>query len=167
VLDTYRSEEKPTIQETARLCGTTFQNVSRILQMFMDDEEFRQEKALRYSRSRVGNLNPMLGRYGSQHHNYKGEIRTAQGYLQRKVGDRYVLSHRAVMAEALGLDFLPSHLEVHHIDGDKTNNSLDNLALATRSGHAKLHGKKSPFEKLPLWHQWEFGTSKSLTTIPS
>lgn len=167
VLDTYRSEDKPTMQETARLCECSYQTVSRILSRHMDAEERRQEKALRYSRSKVGSLNPMLGKYESSHHNYLGEIRTAQGYLQRKVGDRYVLSHRQVMAEILGLQKLPSTVDVHHIDGSKTNNDPDNLALVTRSGHGKLHGEKSPFEKFPLWHQWEFGTSRLRMTTPS
>ncbi len=28
---------------------------------------------------------------------------------------------------------------VHHIDGDKTNNNINNLALVTKSGHSRLH----------------------------
>lgn len=31
---------------------------------------------------------------------------------------------------------------VHHIDGDKLNNDLNNLALVTRSGHARLHRRE-------------------------
>lgn len=30
--------------------------------------------------------------------------------------------------------------QVHHIDGDKSNNSIDNLALMTETAHQKLHG---------------------------
>lgn len=33
----------------------------------------------------------------------------------------------------------PNNLDVHHIDGDITNNNLKNLQLLTRSKHTKLH----------------------------
>lgn len=32
---------------------------------------------------------------------------------------------------------------VHHIDGNKTNNSLDNLQLMTRSEHSSHHAKEN------------------------
>lgn len=35
---------------------------------------------------------------------------------------------------------IPEGFQVHHIDGDKSNNSIDNLALMTESAHQKLHG---------------------------
>jgi len=31
--------------------------------------------------------------------------------------------------------------DIHHIDGDKTNNSIDNLLEIERSQHKKLHNK--------------------------
>lgn len=49
--------------------------------------------------------------------------------------DGYVLEHRLVMARKLGRPLLPTET-VHHIDGDKTNNELQNLQL--RQGR---HGK--------------------------
>lgn len=36
---------------------------------------------------------------------------------------------------------IPRGCEVHHIDGDKANNAIENLQLMTRSDHAKLHAK--------------------------
>lgn len=47
----------------------------------------------------------------------------------------YTLEHRMVMAEYLGRPLEPSET-VHHIDGDKMNNHIDNLQL--RQGR---HGK--------------------------
>lgn len=33
----------------------------------------------------------------------------------------------------------PSNLHIHHIDENKSNNSIDNLALVTNSGHIRIH----------------------------
>lgn len=46
--------------------------------------------------------------------------------------------HRLVMEKFIGRELF-SHEVVHHIDGDKSNNSIDNLALMTTSAHARLH----------------------------
>jgi hypothetical protein len=43
--------------------------------------------------------------------------------------------HRLVFMAFHGL--IPSHLEINHIDGDKSNNSLSNLELVDKSGNIK------------------------------
>ena len=47
-------------------------------------------------------------------------------------------AHVRVMEEYLGRGMADNEI-VHHIDHDKTNNSIDNLALMTKSAHARLH----------------------------
>lgn len=160
VLSVYLSEDRPTVEETAEKVGTTFQNVRHILHCNLDPERYKLEKALRYSRSKMGEKNPMLGKNGSLHPNFLGDVDDGHGYLMRKVDGRYVYVHRLVMAEALGMATLPDEWVVHHINEDKQDNRLDNLALVTNSGHRALHAKKSPYERLPLWAKWESGTSK-------
>uniref|UniRef100_A0A6M3LGI6 Putative homing endonuclease n=1 Tax=viral metagenome TaxID=1070528 RepID=A0A6M3LGI6_9ZZZZ len=34
---------------------------------------------------------------------------------------------------------IPEKCEVHHIDGDRTNNSILNLMLVSHGGHTKIH----------------------------
>lgn len=37
---------------------------------------------------------------------------------------------------------IPKGHHIHHIDGDKNNNDIDNLKLVKASKHAKIHGKE-------------------------
>lgn len=151
---------KPTISETARLVGTTFHNVQAILKANVEPEVLKREQALRYSRSKTAEKNPMQGKNGSRHHNYIGDVEDGKGYLQRKVDGKYVYVHRLVMAEVLGLKRLPPEVAVHHINEDKKDNRPDNLAVVTAAGHQKLHACTPPSPKSTLWEQWVSGTSK-------
>lgn len=165
VLALYRDNpRKPTITEVAALVGTTYHNVHTIIAQNMPADRRKAEKALRYSRSKMSKRNPMHGRSGSLHHGYQGVIAAKDGYLQLKVDGRYELLHRHVMAQQLGMKRLPAWLDVHHIDEIKHNCDPDNLAVVTKAGHGKLHAKRSQSERLPLWAQWESGTSRSTET---
>ena len=48
--------------------------------------------------------------------------------------------HRVLLENKLGR-LLGTDEIAHHVDGDKSNNSLSNIALLTRSEHSKLHRK--------------------------
>lgn len=150
--------DKPTVMQIAQIVGTTFHNVQFIVNQHIDGERLKVEKALRYSRSKLGEKNPMLGKTGEDHHNFVGLVEDGHGYLMRKVDGKYVLEHRRVFAQALGIPSLPPWLDVHHINEDKKDNRLDNLALVTASGHGALHRKQPKSEQLSLWEKWESGT---------
>ena len=51
--------------------------------------------------------------------------------------------HRIIMEKHLGRRLSRTEI-IHHIDGDRTNNSLDNLEVMTRAAHARHHRKGKP-----------------------
>lgn len=53
----------------------------------------------------------------------------------------YVLLHRIIIEDHLGR-ILNSNEVVHHIDGNKKHNTIENLKLMTATEHAKLHALK-------------------------
>ena len=60
---------------------------------------------------------------------------TKQGYHLLFDGKNYVPAHRLQFAD------LPRTHVVHHIDGDKLNNHMENLLPLSKQAHRKLHGQ--------------------------
>lgn len=58
-----------------------------------------------------------------------------------------ILEHRLVMSRHLGR-YLSSDEIVHHINGEQTDNRIENLELTNNSDHCKTHAKKKTFIKL-------------------
>lgn len=137
--DLYRSRENYTLAQIAERLGVTRQTVSTAVRKLIPPDEYRALKSLKYSASKLGDKNPMKGKTGEDHHNWKGVCDDGYGYLTTLWLGRRVFIHHVVMMEALGVTALPTGMVVHHIDGDPKNNALDNLALMTRAGHVRVH----------------------------
>lgn len=52
-----------------------------------------------------------------------------------------ILKHRKVMEEHLGRKLTSDEI-IHHINGDKLDNRIENLEITTRSEHIKMHIKE-------------------------
>lgn len=67
-------------------------------------------------------------------------IRLKSNEFPNKIG-RYVMKHRFIMEEYLGKK-ISKNQDVHHINGDKQDNRIQNLIVLTKKEHQNSHHKK-------------------------
>ena len=102
------------------------------------------------------NIRKGMVRYWDDH---RGEVLQKNGYVSVSIGNKRYYKHRLVMEEHLGRK-LKSGEEVHHKNGVRTDNRIENLLLldsfSHRSNHAKNNGLgkhsigKEPVNKTPI-----------------
>lgn len=109
---------------------------------------FRKARKVRnYQRSKLGQNNPMHGKFGAAHHNFVGEVSDGRGYLMvlrpewytGRKRSKHVFAHHVVVCLGLGISSIPKGWCVHHCDEDPHNNDFSNLVLMTMADHTRLH----------------------------
>lgn len=76
--------------------------------------------------------------------------------------------YKKKMCVALNLYNLPKEFVVHHIDGNKRNNDINNLAIMTITAHNRIHAH-SPWNKGKTWSQETINkiqTKRNKTFLP-
>lgn len=63
-----------------------------------------------------------------------GKIINIHGYSLIRINKKYVYEHRYIMEQSLGRP-LKRNESIHHIDGNKLNNLINNLQILTKTEH--------------------------------
>lgn len=114
------------------------------------------------SRSPANGCKPGLakargGQLGPRNHNWKGgRVVASNGYVLVRVGKGhpladvrgYAYEHRLVAEEKIGRPLRDGE-QVHHVDGDKTNNDPRNLDVVTLAEHRVEHRRSGRALRMP------------------
>ena len=91
-------------------------------------------------------INRSNARKGEKCPNWKGGAKiTCSGYRQilrpdhpRADSNGYVMEHVWIWEQTTGVS-VPANCCIHHINGDKTDNRIQNLCMMHRTAHTQLH----------------------------
>lgn len=121
------------IQRTCILCGRLF---------YSRTEEIRIGRGLYCTNACRGQA--LRGEHAT---NWQGgRSMQSNGYIRIRRPDHpdacagYILEHRWLWEQAYGL--LPEGCDLHHRNGDKTDNRIANLELLSHAEHAGLHARR-------------------------
>ena len=81
-----------------------------------------------------GKVGGSRDQHGEKHWNWKGGHTTGNGYRITYRNGRRDYEHRLVAEETIGRLLKPDEI-VHHIDGNRSNNSPENLVVMTAQEH--------------------------------
>lgn len=80
--------------------------------------------------------------YGEDNPAWKGgKFQRKDGYICVWNGEKYILEHRKVMEDYLGRK-LKKEEQIHHINGIKNDNRIENLQITNVYEHIKIHKRR-------------------------
>jgi len=143
----WKFKSKPDRRYCSLSCALTARNLTDANPAYHRD--ISGEKNPMYGSRRYGADNPMYGRRKSKTPHWKGGRKVRKdGYVlivapddhphpayTKPSGTKYILEHRHIMEQYLDRYLDPQEV-VHHIDGDASNNTIENLRLfSNQSDH--------------------------------
>ena len=98
--------------------------------------------------AKKGNRNPMYGLYGEQNPLWKGGRKVSKnGYMQIRIRRKAYYEHRLIMEKHLGRK-LRKNETVHHINGNKLDNRIENLKLVSNQAEHMRNHIGIPYKKV-------------------
>ena len=135
LLDTWgRRNNRKFPDKSCKVCGTMFKP-RRESQLFCS-------KPCMYQ----GRRTPAACIPGPDNPNYKGGWLDYKGYRQVKQDGKNVRQHRLIMEQHLDRTLSPDQV-VHHINGEKTDNRIENLEIVEFGKHSSNHNRSRIYKK--------------------
>lgn len=149
--DAFQSSD--TMTACARALRVHYETLKRRWIALFGEEEYHarnQQSRARGALKYTGENHPAFGRTGSASRRWAGEyakisqgeyvsIRAPSWWKGYVSPQGYAAEHRVVYAWHHAMDVVPPGYDIHHRDGDKRNNRIDNLEMLTRAEHMALH----------------------------
>lgn len=155
-------------EKIAKNLKTSYKDVATIIETLLTPSELKEREAI--LRSKAKNLVTSLDKGQLEElEKLSNYIPDGKGYLlvlkpdwfTGRAGSKHIYVHQMVMLTHLGLTEMPKDFVVHHINGDKTDNRIENLSMLTNAAHLKQHQVVPLSNQLTLWEMHEFMTWKS------
>lgn len=134
-----------TLENIARRVGCRQPTVVEIYKNHFNEQMFKERKRRLYQMSKLGERNPMTGKFNTAHHNYKGRASDCKGYYTVTTPNwadkktKRMFEHHVIWLAFHRLTSIPKGCHIHHIDGDKGNNAISNLVCLTAQEHLIIH----------------------------
>lgn len=122
--------------------GLTKETSPKIAQIAKKKSDWWKNSDTQETRNKIGLSSKGRIKGGALHPSWKGgRLKSKRdGYILVHEGDRkYILEHRLVMQNYLGRKLEKSE-DVHHINGVKDDNRIENLMLVVHNKHYQKHG---------------------------